>query len=825
MNATQPGEEAYAHTPFRGRFSLSFARVCNTFRPLVRQPAPALSVLLVLLLSAVPAAGEEQPTVKSIRVEGNRRVEVDAIKAAISEKPGAPFDRHKVDADIRALMKLGFFSDVVIEVEGSPQQPELVYKVTERPAVRSTSLEGNEELSKDDFKDVVDIKAFSILDIAAIRRNVKKIQDKYVEKGYYLAEVTYRIDPQPDNQVTVVFVINEHAKVQVKQIEFLGNAHIPRGDLTSVMQTQEGGFFSFLTSAGTYKEEAFQRDLQAIGAVYRDQGYMNARVNKPSISISPDRQFLYISIRIEEGDQFRIGKIDFSGELLHEKSVIAKFVASKPGEVLSFTKIGRDLFAIADFYHDEGYAYANVNPATNVDAKARIVDVTFEVQPGQKAYFERIEVAGNSRTRDKVIRRELSIYEGELYSGTGVRTSKQRVTKLGYFETVEISTRKGSAEDKIIATIEVKERSTGSFQVGAGFSSYENFILTGQIAQNNLFGWGQTLSLQGQWSSIRHLFQVEFIEPYFFDTKWTFAFSLYQSEAAYTTFTRNALGGSMTWGYELNGLADLLPWTKNLEDLRLFATYTNEFAKVTSTANDVLLYNRFTSGTNSSLRLSLQWDKRDNALFPTSGTFQSLSAEFAPPFLAPHALFGEEVNLYTKYSLDSRFYKPLGGGVVARAKLALGYIRDWDAAHPVPISELFYTGGINSIRGYRTLGVSPTVQTGVGLRPDSSLQSFNVGGNKELIFNFEVQFPLIEKLGFRGVVFTDMGNVFAAGRYTDPNVSLSLYKSVGFGVRWFSPIGPLRFEWGIPLNRRRDAFTGAYLDDPIDFQFTVGNSF
>ena len=521
----------------------------------------------------------------------------------------------------------------------------------------------------------------------------------------------------------------------------------------------------------------------------------------------------------------RIGKVDFTGELLDHRPELEFLLQSRPGDIFQRSRVAHDLFAVGDVYRDLGYAYANVTPMTNLDPKARTLDLVFDVQPGQKVTFERIEISGNTKTRDKVIRRELRIYEGELYGASIIKISKQRVTALGYFETVEITTKKGSADDKIVATIEVKEKSTGTFQIGAGFSSYESFILTGQISQNNFFGWGQTLSLQVQWSAIRQLGQIQFVEPYFFDTKWTFAFDLYATDSFYTNFSRKAVGGSLTWGYELSGLAWLWPWTRHLEDIRIFGTYTNEYVNVTSAVQDLLLYNRFRSGTTSAIRLSLQWDKRDNRLFPTAGIFLALSAEYAPPILAPKWLFGESVNLFSRYTADLRWYKPIAGGLVFRSRLLVGAIFAWDQAHPIPISELYYIGGINTVRGYRLFDIAPRTLVGIAPSPDAPLHTLAIGGNKELVLNFELEYPLLEKLGIRGVVFFDMGNAFAPGAWTDPAVSWSLYKSWGFGFRWLSPIGPLRFEWGIPLNRRRDPVTGAWLDQPLDFQFTIGNFF
>jgi len=810
------------------RYPLSPRHLSTRFRPFVKRVPSAwplaAALALTLALPAVPARGADGPVVAEVRVEGNRRVEVDAIKAAVTKK-GAVLDPKRLDADVRALMKLGFFTDVVVEREGDAQHPVLVYRVVERPTVREATIVGNEELSKDDLKDTVEVKPFTMLDLVALKKDVKRIQEKYVEKGYYLAEVRYRLEDLPDNQVAVRYVVDEKAKVMVKEIRFVGNAKLSSETLRGAMLTQEGGLLSFMNSSGTYREDMFQRDLAALQATYLDHGYVNVKVGKPSLSLSPDRRFLFVAIPVEEGEQFRIGTIAFSGELLDEEPRLRRLLQTRSGALFSRTKLGNDLFAAGDVYKDKGYAYANVTPLTNVDAEKRIVDVTYEVQPGLRTRFERIEVVGNDKTRDKVVRRELRLYEGELYSGTALRLSKGRVMALGFFETVEITTKKGSADDLIVATVEVKEKATGSFQLGAGFSSYENFILTGQISQQNFFGWGQTLTLQVQWSSIRQLGQIQFVEPYFLDTKWTFAFDVYATESFYTTFTRRAVGGNMTWGYELNGLTAWWPFARNLEDMRVFGTYKNEYVSVTGSTATATLANAFRSGTTSSFTLAWQWDKRDNRLFATDGVFLSASAELAPPALAPSAVFGRRVNLFTRYGVDARAYHPLPFGLVAKAKLTLGLIRGWDRAGDVPISENFYLGGINSVRGYRFLSLAPEEKVpcdrGVFNGP---LCNVTVGGNKQAIVNLELEFPMFQAAGIRGVLFADAGNAFKAGQWDDPAVSWSLYKSVGFGFRWFSPIGPLRFEWGIPLDRRRDQ-AGNFVDQAMDFQFTIGNFF
>jgi len=790
-----------------------------------RLPHSALGLLAALALALAPVPALAQPTVGDVRIEGNRRVEPEAIRNAITERKGAAYDPKKVQADVRALMKLGFFSDVTVEREGPSDAPVLVYRVVERPALREWRAEGNTELSKKDLEETVTIKAGQLLDPAAVQKDVKKIQEKYVEKGYFLAEVSSRTEERPDNQVDVVFVVNEQAKVQVKEVRFIGNAHVPADDLHKVMQTHEGSLLSFLSDAGTYREEALQRDLQAVQALYLDRGYVTVKVGTPAVALSPDRRLIYVTIPVEEGEQYTIGKVSFDGQLLDQEPKLRRILRTKSGATFSRADVAADLFAVGDVYKDLGHAYANVSPLTATDAEKRIVDLTFDVQPGKVVSFERIEIVGNEKTRDKVIRRELRIFEGERFNGSAMRTSRQRVNALGFFETAEITTKPGTTDDKIVATVQVKERPTGTFQLGMGFSSYENFILTGQISQQNFFGWGQTLSLQIQWSKIRQLGQIQFVEPAFLDTRWTFAFDLYMTEGIYTTFTRRSVGGSLTWGYELSGLARWWSFAKRLEDMRLFATYTNERVDVTASQLETTARSQFNSGTTSSVRLSLQWDKRDNRLFPSNGFFLALSGEAAPPELAPRELFGNRVNLFTRYSFDGRYYHPIWRGLVARAKLTLGLIRDWDADHPVPISELFYVGGINSVRGYRYLSISPLRPNASSSAPDSPTREVATGGDKQAIVNFELEFPVFGEAGIKGVFFSDLGNSFARGQYSDPAVTLSLYKSVGFGLRWFSPIGPLRFEWGFPLNRRRDRITGNYIDEPFDFQFTIGNFF
>ncbi|MFN2549518.1 MAG: outer membrane protein assembly factor BamA [Myxococcales bacterium] len=778
--------------------------------PASAKPAEAPNVPAGMTPEQAAAPAPDSGTISKVDVQGNRRVEADAIRAQIPIKPGDAYDKEKIKATLLAVWRMGYFSDVKLDV--SAAQPPLTgyvlsVLVAEKPAVHDIKLEGNDELSKDDLKDTIEVKQFQILDQEAVRKSARKMQEKYVEKGYFLAEVTPKINPLPNNEVDVVFQINEHAKVTVKEIRFIGNKAISNEELKAAMLTQEGTPFSFVTSAGTYREEAFQRDEIVLQGLYFDIGYIYVKFGKLAIELSPDKRFIYITMPIDEGEAYDVGKIDVSGDLLVPRERLLALVTTRTGERFSKSRLQTDMNRLLDVYKDRGYAYANVTPDTAVDAEKKTVDLTYNFQKGNLVTIEKVEIVGNSKTRDKVIRREMRVNEGDLYSGTGMRISKARITALGFFDSVEINQKRGSTDDKMALEVSVKEKLTGTFQVGFGFTGGESFFGQAQLAQNNLFGYGHTASLSLQISSIRQLFQLSYLDPYVWDTPWTGSVDLYRSELVFSGFDRQANGGAATAGYEI--------W----EDFRTFITWTLEQVTVIAqTGSQDVLANQFTSGRTSSVRFSFNYDKRDNRLFPTSGHLESASAEFAA------SIFGSE-NLFQRYRLIERYYHPLIWGLVFKVNLSLGYIRSTDPVNrPIAISEKFFEGGINSIRGYVLRSISPTKRIATSLEPNAPLIDFPVGGNKELITNWEIEFPVIESAGVRGVVFYDAGNVFSENEnwfkssQRNGDLPLGLFHSVGLGIRWFSPLGPLRFETGFPLTRRP-------IDDAYLFEFTIGNFF
>ncbi|MBI2377376.1 MAG: outer membrane protein assembly factor BamA [Deltaproteobacteria bacterium] len=773
------------------------------------------------------------PLIESIDFEGLRRVEADAVRVVVASRPGRPINPSAVSDDLKAIYAMGYFEDVRASKEPTPGGVRLVFEVVEKPAIRKVDIRGNDDVSNDDIKNVVDIRAFTILNEAKVKRNQQKIRELYAEKGYYLAEIDAKIEPAGANEVNVVFDIKEKAKVKVRSIRIVGNEHLSDGLLKSGLATREGTILSFLNDSGTYRPEAFQVDLLRISSQYYDRGYINVKIDPPDVEISPDKKDLFITIRVEEGEQFSVGRVDFDGDILTTKDELFELAKTSSGAIFNRSQLGQDLLALKTRYEDDGYAYANITPATNIDAKKRTIDITFEIEKGQKVYYERINVVGNTKTRDKVVRRELRIFEGDLTSASLRELSKRRVTALGYFEKVEIKTRKGSADDLQIVDVEIKEKATGTFQIGAGFSSAENFIATAQVSQENFLGRGQSVSLSAQISSLRQLFQLQFTEPYFFDTDWTFSMDAFNTETQFRSFLRSSTGGELTLGHPIT------------DEIRTFLTYSLEFVE-SKGADAALTQPAFAALNNkgriSSLKGTLSYDTRDNRLFPTDGMFHSASMEVSNKLLG-----ASDTRQFQRYRWISRLYRPLIGSFVGKLAARFGYIHS-DSELGLSPSENFIQGGINSVRGYAPFTIGPDRR---GTRNDRGLELldpasdtfvFVEGGNKEALFNAEIEFPIFEEVGIRGVVFLDAGNTYGTEEnffylgnkvreqqspavvgteleFDSTSLPLGMFWSVGFGFRWFSPIGPLRFEWGIPLTRRPTDDKG-----PL-FEFSIGNAF
>lgn len=776
------------------------------------------------------ASGDERELAESLRVlrvqfRGNRRVEDDALKVNLRTVPGAALTQDLLRDDVRAIWKMGYFEDVKVEMTSSRDGAVVVFVVSEKPSIRKIYVSGHDEVGLGKINEVLDVKREDVLDMAKVKKNVEKIREVFVQKGHYLCEVDHEVRRVSTAEVDVYFRVRPNARIQVRAIDFTGNQGATDDELRAVMMTQPGDVLSFATSSGTYREDMFQRDLLLLQSYYFDRGYIAAKIGEPLLALSPDRRSLYITLSVDEGLQYRVGTIDVTGDLLEDKATHLALIQTKSGDVFNRSKLQQDVQALTDLYKNRGYAYVNAVPSHTLDEEKRILSLVFEVQRGSEVSFSRIGIRGNTKTRDKVIRREMRIVEGDRYNQERLDTSKRRVNALGYFERVDLSTSRGATDADMEVNVEVSERQTGAFQIGAGFSSYESFIGQAQIQQLNLLGRGQSLTLQAQVSGLRQLFMLQFEEPYFLDTNWTFGFNLFNQVGYYYSFTRSAVGGALTWGYMLH------------DDVRMFLTYTLQDVGVSTSGRSGLYFggqrspipegslnNLLRSGTTSSVRVLIAHDTRDNRLFTRSGWYNTASAEFAE-----EAILSE--NTFTRYEAVARYFYPLWGPFVLRLKGDLGLVTSRDP-RGVPITERYFVGGIFDVRGYSLRSLGPRIRAPSTQSPDALLQSYPIGGNLQVVTKAEIEFPIVEKIGIRAAVFVDAGNAYnLEGQYCglrpadvhvsrDPCVALfplsSLRSSWGFGFRWFSPIGPLRFEWGIPFR------TLPGEDSPV-FEFTIGN--
>jgi len=799
-------------------------------------------------LPQTPAEKAEGEIIVGIEPEDNVRIANDDVMSYVKEKVGQPFKVEALAQDVRSLWDSGFFEDVQVEMLEAPRGIRLKFRVTERPNVKAVEFEGNEELDNDKLTETIEVKPNTILNLPAVRRSVQKIKDAYAEKGYFLADVTERRDVQKNNEVIVRFKIVEHKEVTVRRVTFIGNEHLSDDELRGVMQTGNGSFFDF-GGGGSYKQDVLERDILLINALYYDKGYMNVQVGTPRVMLTTDREGIEITILIHEGPRFKIRRLqvaekDNDGhdvEPLGGHKKLREMVRAQPNDWFNRAEVVKDLEAVRTLYKDAGFYSVEAEPETELDAKNAVVDIIIPIHRGVPVRIERIEIKGNTKTRDKVIRRELEIQEGQLYSETGVELSRKRVMALGYFERVDVTKELGSSPDKVVVYFEIGERPTGTFQIGAGFSSIESFIATAQIQQANLFGNGQSLALQAQISGLRQIVSLRFFEPYFFDTDWSMSAEAYDQLYIYTDFARRSLGGSLTFGYAL-----VQPWlrlslTGTAQEDTVDTSSTTFFGLQQTTGISLFqrlpLANLFNAGLTISLRPALVLDTRDNRLFPTSGVYLQASTELAS------AAFGSQVE-YWRHRFVGRFYYPLGGatpgqpgsGFVIKLNTELGYISS-PSPFGVPIYQRFFLGGILDIRGFLLRSIGPRLPLNASLDPNSApiANGANIGGNLEAFMNLELEFPILDKVGIRGVVFFDAGNAWntedqfcrtTPAPQLDPLIqpcfsinSLGLLRtSAGVGIRWFSPLGPLRFEWGFPLYRLG-------YEQPYDFEFTIGNFF
>jgi outer membrane protein insertion porin family len=749
-------------------------------------------VVIVCLCSGVSWA--QVYRVDDVAVEGNRRVELEAILPLLSVKPGTKVPTQQIDEDIRAIYKLGRFEDITAEIIDQNGAKVLVYKLAERPLVRKVLFEGNDEFDESKLRSLITLHTPDIYEPRVVEESLTVMRTEYVREGYYGIEITSDVQIDDQYEAVVTFKIKEGDKVLVDHILFGSNEVLSDKVLKKAMETKERWMFTWLTGRGTFLEEVLQNDLLLIADEYFNVGYLQVKVKEPVILISENRKYIDIYIDIEEGDQFHVGKINATGDLLKPEEELLAEIKTKPGEVFSRKKLRGDVNFMNDLYADQGYAYVNVAPLTQLDTEQRIVDLLFDIEKGVQVYINRIEIAGNTKTRDKVIRREVQLAEGDLFSATKIKSTRRNINNLGFFEEVDVSTNKTNDETLMDIDVQVKERPTGSFSVGAGYSSVDGIIAQGSISQSNFLGLALKVDLSGSFGGKSTTYNLGLLDPHFLDTRFALGGDVFKTDREYNDYDQSSIGGDIKLGFLV------------AEDNRFFFIYRYERKDITNVDENAAYEIRDDEGTSvlSSVTGSLTRDKTDYRADPTKGYLTELSAEIAG--------FGG-TDKFAKYVVDHRHYFPFVWDTYFMIHGQIGYMMEL-GGQSLPIDEKFYLGGINTMRGFESRTVGPRVQ-----RLDSAGNPIPneydyVGGDKEAYANFEYIFPIFREVGLKGLVFFDIGNAWD----TNEDYFTSFRYSVGTGLRWMSPMGPLRLEWGYNLDPYDD-------EEPSRFDFSMGKFF
>jgi outer membrane protein insertion porin family len=753
--------------------------------------------------------------IESIVIEGNERIEDDAIKRKIDTKPGDAFIKKNISMDVRKIYDMGFFNDIRVESKSGSVGKIIVFTVKERPTIKNIIFSGNSDYDDEELEEVIGIRKGAIFNTVTIKREINKIKTFYRDKNYHNTEVTYSIESLDNNQADLELIIEEGDESLIEKIIFEGNNTFSDDELKDLkkdleglaawspiawfesgelgeMETTEEGFFSFLTDSGKLDEEALSQDAAKLRAFYANNGFSLVKVGEPQVDYVDDA--IFIKIKIEEGPRFKVGTIDMEGDLVIPKEDLLAVMAIRNEEYFNQGMLRKDLIVLHDIYADMGYFYADIIPLINRNMDNLTSNVTLKISKKNLVYFEKIIIAGNTSTRDKVIRRELPVIEQALYSGSRLKRGIRNLNRLDYFEDVKVNTLEGSSDDKMILKIDVEEKPTGAFSFGGGYSTVENLFASVSVTERNLFGRGQILRASTEVGGTTTQFNTSFTEPWLFDIPLSATISLYNIAKDYDTYDKDTTGGAIGFGYPV------------FDYTRLSGTYIyemNDYKEIEPEASDFVKDLEGESNT-SKVITKLHYDSRDRAFNASEGSDHSLTSIYAGGPL------GGDIG-FSKYLLKVGRYFPLIWGTTGFLHAETGFVRQ-NSGGKLPDEERFHLGGMNSIRGFDWQDISPTRITEV----DGVEYEVTVGGNKYIQFNVEYIFPIVDDLGLKGLFFYDTGNAFDNGYPIDLR---DLRQSAGYGIRWYSPVGPIRIEVGHILDPQEGESRSGKVE------FTMGSAF
>jgi outer membrane protein insertion porin family len=730
-------------------------------------------------------AGQQQ-LVAAVRIAGNQRIDSGAILRQITTKPGDDFNATKLKDDLREVFAMGYFADIRISSAETLAGREITFTVQEKDIVGKINITGNDALNEEDIRAVIKIKSHSIISDTEIMDSVANIRNLYREKGYFNCQVKVEQAGADRDRVDLTFVIDEGKKIFIKEIVITGNKTFTDGAIKKAITTSEKGWLSFITDSGLMNKEKLEQDASRIAAFYHNNGFVEANIGEPEIVLKDD--WFHVYFNIDEGERYSCGTVTLSGDLITETATLRKMIKVDQERFFSRTVLREDVLRITDFYAEKGYAFAEVNPRTTKNQAEKTIALDFQINKGQLVSINRINIRGNTRTRDKVIRREIMLKEGGLFDAGKLKESNQRLARIDFFEDVNISPEPGIDDSLLDLAVQVKEKPTGKFSIGGGYSTVDKMTFMGEISENNLFGRGQKLALQANVSSNSNKFNLDFTEPRLFDSKLLLAFSVYNWDREYDDYTKGSKGVSVHIGYPL-----WEKWRLNTGFGYDDTTLTDvDLLTASSEIRDSMDYH-----VTNSVKFALLRDTRDRLYGASKGASHNLTLKYAGGPLG-----GD--NSYTKLEGSTSWYFPVSKNTTFHPKFSAGYLAGNSTGH-LPVFEKFYLGGLSSIRSFDNGQISPI----------DPVSGDRVGGNKMWYANLEYIFPLAKTQGLMGVIFYDIGNVYAI----DESWQQRDYKhSTGAGIRWMSPIGPLRLEWGYNLDPVGD-------EDIKNWEFSIGGAF
>ena len=750
------------------------------------------AVALLFALHAVTATAIEPFVIRDIRVEGIQRTEAGTIFSYLPAKVGDTMTEEKAAQAIRALFATGFFRDVSLERDGEV----LVVVVQERPSIAQIEFSGLSVFEKDQITNgmrQVGIAEGRILDRGLLDRAEQELKRQYLGRGHYAVSISTTVTPLERNRVAINFNIDEGQVAKIRQISIIGAKVFDESELLSQIVLRTPGMLTWFSKHDQYSREKLSADLETLRSYYLDRGYLEFTIDSTQVSITPDKQDIYITISITEGQKYTVSEVKVAGDLLIPEEEVRKLIRIAPGDVFVRARLTESTKLIAERLGNDGYAFANVNAVPQLDKEKRQVAFTFLIDPGRRVYVRRINITGNNRTQDEVIRREVRQLEGSWYSAAKITLSRQRIDKLGFFTEVNVETPAVSGTtDQVDVNVAVVEKPTGVVLFGAGFGSGEGLILTGSISQNNIFGSGRHLSLQVNTSSINTIYSLSYTNPYYTADGVSRGIDVYYREldpasnnlALYQTRT---VGTQMRFG---------VPVT---EFDTIHYGFGYEQVDITTFADSPLLYKDYVATfgpSNINTFFTTGWvrDGRDSLIYPTKGTFQKANGEFGLPL-------GDLE--YFKLHYQYQRYFPLTRHLTFMLNGEAGY-GDGYNGKPLPFFKNFFAGGVNSVRGFRSYTIGPKDANG-----DPR------GGTQKLLGNAELLLPFPGLENDRSV---RVGAFVDSAIIGDTLKSDELRVSTGMSLFWASPIGPLKISVGYPLRKEPD-------DRLQKIQFTVGGVF